>query len=301
MSRVFEAEAFIHVVESGSFTAAADKLGVTKSYASKLVSRLEDRLGVRLLNRSTRKLTVTEAGRAYHEHCAAVLAALEQAEMAATELQIRPRGKLRLSVPSLFGAQHLMGPMTSFKLRYPEVSLEINFADRRVDLLAEGFDLAIRAGVLHEENLTARRLATAAMFPCASPQYLERYGSPQKPEELAHHECLIYAYETLPDTWTLTNGQCEVTVTVSGTLVANYAQMLLEAAIAGLGICFLPHFHTYSYLREGSLVRILPQWQRPDLVPVHAVYPTTRHVPAKTRAFIDHVVEHFRIPAWTSE
>lgn len=301
MSRVFEAEAFIHVMESGSFTAAADKLGITKSYVSKLVSRLEDRLGVRLLNRSTRKLTVTEAGKAYHEHCAAVLAALEQAEMAATELQMKPRGRLRLTVPSFFGGRHLMVPITSFKTRYPEVALEINFADRRIDLLAEGFDLAIRAGLLYEENLTARRLATAAMFPCASREYIERHGLPQKPEDLAQHECLIYAYETLPDTWPMTDGQREVRVTASGTLVANHAQMLIEAAIAGHGICFLPHFHTYPYLREGKLVRILPQWQRPDLVPVHAVYPTTRHIPAKTRAFIDHVVEYFRIPVWSLE
>jgi len=301
MSRVFEAEAFIHVMETGSFTAAADKLGITKSYASKLVSRLEDRLGVRLLNRSTRKLTVTEAGKAYHEHCAAVLAALEQAEMAATELQMKPRGRLRVTVPSFFGARHLLIPIASFKSRYPEVTLEINFADRRIDLLAEGFDVAIRAGLLHEDKLTARRLATATMFPCASREYLEKNGWPQKPEDLAQHECLIYAYEALPDTWAMTDGQREVAVIVSGTLGANYAQMLIEAAVAGLGICFLPHFHTYSYLCEGKLVRVLPQWQRPDLVPVHAIYPTTRHVPAKTRAFIDHVVEHFRIPAWAHE
>jgi DNA-binding transcriptional LysR family regulator len=288
-------------METGSFTAAADKLGITKSYASKLVSRLEDRLGVRLLNRSTRKLTVTEAGKAYHDHCVAVLAALEQAEMAATELQMKPRGRLRLAVPTFFGSRYLLGPIASFKTRYPELTLEVNFADRRIDLSAEGFDLAIRAGLLHEDKSTARRLATAPMFPCASREYLDKHGWPREPEDLVKHECLIYAYEALPDTWAMTDGQREVAVTVSGTLGANYAQMLIEAAVAGLGICFLPLFHTYSYLREGKLVRVLPQWQRPDLVPINAIYPTTRHVPAKTRAFIDHVVEHFRIPVWSRE
>ena len=300
MSRVFEAEAFILVVESGSFTAAADKLGVTKSYVSKLVSRLEDRLGVRLLHRSTRKLAVTEAGRIYHERCAAVLSALEDAEMAATELQMKPRGKLRLTAPSFFGSSHLMQPIAAFKTMYPDVNLEINFVERRVDLLAEGFDLAIRAGILHEENLTARRLANAPIFPCASSEYLARRGSPQQPEDLVHHECLIYAYESRRETWSLSDGQREVAIPVSGSLVANHAQMLLEAACKGLGICYLPHFHSAPYLRNGRLERVLPGWQRRELVPVNAVYPTTRHLPAKTRVFIEHMVAHFRAPEWSA-
>ncbi len=300
MSRVFEAEAFIHVMESGSFTAAADKLGISKSYVSKLVTRLEDRLGVRLLNRSTRNLAATEPGRIYHQRCAAVLAALDEAEMAVTEMQMKPRGRLRLTAPTFLGSCHLMAPIAAFKSIYPDVTLEINFADRRIDLLAEGFDVAIRAGILHEDNLTARRLATAPIFPCASPEYLARRGIPQQPEDLAHHECLIYAYEAIRDTWPLSDGQREVAIPVSGSLVANHAQMLLEAACQGLGLCYLPHFHSAPYLRDGRLVRVLPGWQRRELVPVNAVYPTTRHLPAKTRVFIDHMVEHFRVPVWST-
>lgn len=300
MSRVFEAEAFVHVMESGSFTVAANKLGVTKSYVSKLVTRLEDRLGVRLLNRSTRKLAATEAGRLYHERCAEVLAMLDGAEMAATELQSKPRGRLRVAAPSMFGANYLMSPIAEFKILYPDLALEVNFADRRVDLLAEGYDVAVRAGILREESLSARRLAVAPMFPCASPEYLERRGVPREPEELAQHECLVYAYQTIPGTWMLSNGQRDVSVTVSGSLVANHAQMLLEAASRGLGICYVPQFHSAPYLRNGRLVRVLPDWQRPMPEPVHVVYPTTRHVPAKLRVFIDFLVNHFRIPSWST-
>jgi DNA-binding transcriptional LysR family regulator len=298
MSRVFEAEVFLHVIESGSFTAAAEKLGITKSYASKLVSRLEDRLGVRLLTRSTRKLVATDAGRAYHERCSAVLMALEDAEMAATELQLKPRGRLRLTAPSTFGANHLMVPLAAFKAKYPEVMLEAHFADRRVDILAEGFDLAIRAGILHEENLSARRLAAAPIFPVASPDYLERRGNPMQPEDLVRHDCLVYAYQDIPDAWVLHDGQREVAVPVTGTLVANHAKMLLEAACQGLGICYVPLFHSAPYLRDGRLRRVLSEWQRSALVPINVVFPTTRHMPAKTRVFIDHMVDHFRVPAW---
>jgi DNA-binding transcriptional LysR family regulator len=299
MSRVFEAEVFIHVIESGSFTAAAEKLGITKSYASKLVSRLEDRLGVRLLTRTTRKLMATEAGRAYHERCSAVLSALEDAEMAASELQAKPRGRLRLTAPVFFGTNHLLVPIAAFKMKFPDIFVEVNFSDRRVDILSEGYDAGIRAGLLHEENITARRLATAPIFPVASPEYLARRGEPTKPEDLANHDCLVYAYQDILATWILHDGKREVGVPISGTFVANHAQMLIEAACQGLGICYLPQFHTAPYLRDGRLRRVLPEWQRPALVPIHAIFPSTRHIPAKTRAFVDYMVEHFRIPTWS--
>ncbi|HRI70415.1 MAG TPA: LysR family transcriptional regulator, partial [Polyangium sp.] len=283
-----------------SFTAAADKLGITKSYASKLVSRLEDRLGVRLLTRTTRKLIATEAGQAYHERCSAVLSALEDAEMAASELQAKPRGRLRMTAPAVFGTNHLFEPIVAFNKKFPDIFLEIHFFDRRVDILAEGYDVAIRAGLLHEENVSARRLATAPIFPIASPKYLARRGEPTEPEDLVNHDCLVYAYQDVLATWLLHDGKREVAVPIKAYLVANHAQMLLEAACRGLGICYLPHFHSAPYLRDGRLRRVLPEWQRPTLVPIHAVFPTTRHVPAKTRVFIDHMVDHFRIPAWST-
>lgn len=295
-----EAEAFIRVVECGSFTAAASKLGIGKSYVSKLIGRIEERLGVRLLHRSTRALAVTEAGHAYHERCLAALEALEDAETAATELHVRPRGRLRITVPAVFGATHLIQPLAGFKMNYPELTVEVDFTDRRVDLLAEGYDLAIRAGDVGKENLTVRRIAVAPRFPSASPQYLARRGNPLQPEDLVGHDGLLYAHHAMPNTWTLSNGEREVKVTVTSTFVANHAEMLLEAACRHLGIVFVPLFHTAPYLVDGRLVRVLPGWRHPALVPVHAVFPTTHLIPAKTRAFVDFMVQSFRNPPWST-
>lgn len=299
-SSFLEAEAFIRVVECGSFTAAASKLGIGKSYVSKLIGRIEERLGVQLLHRSTRALSVTEAGNAYYERCLSALEALEEAETAATVLHQRPRGRLRISVPAVFGAAHVVRPLAAFKERYPELTLEVDFTDRRVDLLIEGYDLAIRAGDLGKDELTTRRIATAPRFPCASPHYLTRRGIPSNPEDLAHHDALLYAHHAIPNTWTLSNGEREAKVTVTSTFVANHAVMLLEAAVMHLGIVFVPLFHSAPYLADGRLVRVLPNWRHPALVPVNVVFPTTRLVPAKTRVFVDFMVEAFRVSPWSS-
>lgn len=295
-----EAEAFIQVVECGSFTAAAAKLGVGKSYVSKLIGRIEERLGVRLLHRTTRAIVITDAGRAYHERCLVALEAIEEAEAAATEFHGRPRGRLRMTVPAGFGTAHVIGPLAEFKTKYPDLKLEVDFTDRRVDLLAEGYDLGVRAGELGDENLTARRLSAAPRYLCASASYLARRGTPSQPEDLGGHDGLLYAHNLVPDTWVLSNGEREAKVSVTGTFVANHAQMLLEAACRGLGILFVPLFHSAPYLMDGRLVRVLPGWRHPALVAIHVVYPTTRLVPAKTRAFIDFMVQAFQRSPWSS-
>ena len=297
MNRLSEAEAFVLVVDEGSFTAAARRLGVTKSYASKLVSRLEERLGVRPLQRTTRQLSLTEPGRAYYERCTEVMHALEEAETEATQLQTTPRGRLRITLPTGFGVAYLTGPLAEFKTRYPELTVEAIFTDRQMDLLEEGFDLAIRGGVLPETSLVAQRLANADSVACASEAYLQRRGVPREPEELAKHECLLYAYHTAPGLWKLRGPRGEVAVEVSGTLVANHAHMLVEAACQGLGIVFLPMFHVAPSLREGRLSRVLPEWRAPS--PIHVVFPQARHVPLKVRLFVDFLVEKFRAPPWT--
>ncbi|HVG62300.1 MAG TPA: LysR family transcriptional regulator [Hyalangium sp.] len=296
MSRLFEAEVFVLVVDEGSFTAAARRLAITKSYASKLVTRLEDRLGVRLLQRSTRQLTLTEPGRAYYERCTEVMQTLEQAEDEATSLHAAPRGRLRVTLPTAFGMSYLTGPLAEFKARYPELTLEAVFSDRQVDLLAEGFDLAIRAGDVADTQLITHRLATAEMFVCASKAYLERRGTPREPEELARHECLLYAYHAVPGTWTLQGPRGEISVRVEGTLVANHARMLMEAASQGLGLAFLPVFHTAPYLRDGRLRRVLPGWQR--TVALQALFPHARHLSAKVRVLVDFLAERFRVLPW---
>jgi DNA-binding transcriptional LysR family regulator len=296
MSRLFEAEVFVLVVDEGSFTSAARRLDITSSYASKLVTRLEDRLGVRLLQRTTRKLLLTEPGRAYYERCTEVMKSLEQAENAATWLHAAPRGRLRITLPTAFGMNHLTGPLAEFKARYPELTLEAVFTDRSVDLLAEGFDLAIRVGELLDTQLVAHRLATIEMFVCASPAYLQRRGTPREPEELAHHECMLYSYHALPGTWALQGPRGEVSVQVTGTLVANHARMLVEAACQGLGLIFVPVFHTAPYLRDGRLCRVLPGWQRSVILQV--LFPHARHLPAKVRVFVDFLAERFRVPPW---
>jgi len=298
VSRFFEAEAFVVVVDEGSFTGAAKRLGVTKSYASKLVSRLEDRLGVRLLHRSTRALSLTEPGRTYFERCTEVMRALEEAENVATELQTKLVGKIRLTLPTTLGAYHFMGPLAELKARHPGLLLDAVFLDRHVDLLAEGFDLAIRVGDLSETSLVAQRLATAEMILCAGPAYLERRGAPRAPEDLAAHECLSYAYHELPTSWELASGERQVQIKVSGSLTTNSGQMLVEAACRGLGIIFVPVFHSASQLRDGRLVRVLPGWRRPSPVPIHAVFPAARHVPAKVRVVVQFFKDLLRTPPW---
>ncbi|MBL9008706.1 MAG: LysR family transcriptional regulator [Myxococcales bacterium] len=296
MSRLFEMETFLVVVEAGSFTAAADRLGVTKSYASKLVARLEDRLGARLLQRTTRQLKLTEVGRSYYERCSEAMRALSEAEAEATELQTSPQGRLRISLPSAFAIRHLAGPIAEFKTRYPALTIEAVLLDRKVDILAEGFDLAVRIGDLQDSSLIARKLASVDRAICASPSYLLRRGTPQKPADLIEHDCLLYAYHAVPTTWRFHGPSGETTVEVSGHMVSNHGELLVEAACQGLGLVFCPLFLTAHELRAGRLLRVLPAWRAP--LAISAVFPNARHIPAKVRLFVDFLVSHFAHPCW---
>lgn len=296
MSRLFETEVFVRVVEEGSLTAASRRLGVTTSYASKLVTRLEERLGVPLLIRTTRKLTLTEAGRVYFERCTEVIHSLEAAEAEASELQQTPRGTLRVTLPTGFGVQFVLGPIAEFKGRFPELTLELVFLDRQVDLIAEGYDVAIRAGDLGDSRLIARKLASAERVVCGSPGYLERAGTPAAPEELSRHECLLYAYHAAPSRWKMRGPGGEREVEVSGHMVANHALMLVEAAVQDRGLFYVPVFHTADELRRGRLRRVLPGWGWP--MGVYAVYPPTPRVPTKIRLFVDFMLERMREPPW---
>lgn len=296
MSRLFETELFVRVVEEGSLTAASRRLDVTASYASKLVTRLEERLGVPLLIRTTRKLTLTEAGRLYYERCAEALQNLEAADASVAELQRSPRGRLRVTLPSTFGVRFVLGLLAEFKGLHPDLTLELVFLDRQVDLIGEGFDVAIRAGELGDPRLIARKLVATERVVCGSPAYLERAGAPDSPQSLGRHECLQYAYATTPGRWQMRAGEVEVEVEVSGHMVANSASMLVEAAIHGQGLIFVPMFHVAEALRARKLRRALPTWSWP--MGVYAVYPPTPRVPLKVRLFVDFMVERMREPPW---
>lgn len=296
--------AFARVVDSGSYSAAARRLKTSKSALSAHVQRLEERLGTRLLNRTTRRLSVTEAGAAYYRHCARILAEAEAAEQAATALQREPRGTLRISAPDTFGAMHVAPAIPLFLKHYPELSIDITLSPAHVDLVDEGLDLAIRIGVLADSSLIVRRLAPSRLVPCASPGYLEQHGTPREPREpreLAHHNCLCTGLLPWGDEWRFVGKDGEVRVAVGGTFRSNSAEMLRAAALDGIGIALLPSWAVAEPLRSGALRRVLEPWQPPESS-IYAVYPGNRLMSMKVRAFVDHLARHIgRPPYWDKE
>jgi DNA-binding transcriptional LysR family regulator len=290
--------AFARVVDSGSFSAAARRLGISKSAASAHVQRLEERLGVRLLNRTTRRLSLTEAGAAYYRHCARILAEAESAEQSASALQREPRGTLRISAPDSFGWMHVAPAVPAFLKRYPELSVDINLSAAHVDLLDEGLDLAIRIGVLEDSRLVVRKLALSRLILCAAPAYLEARGMPGEPRELAGHNCLCTGLLPWGDEWRLAGKRGEVRVAVGGSFRSNNAETLRAAALDGLGVAVLPTWAVAGPLRSGALRRVLDGWEPPAST-IYAVYPGNRLMSMKVRAFVDHLVRHFgRAPYW---
>lgn len=300
MDRLAEMEVFVRVVEEGGFSAAARTLDMSKSAVSKRVSALEDRLGARLINRTTRKLALTDAGIAFHARAARIIAEAEEAEAAVSSLQAAPRGVLRVNAPVSFGINHLGGLLPSFLERYPDLSVDLVMNDRFVDLVDEGFDLAIRISSLEDSSLIARRLCGLNRVVVASPDYLARHGAPAHPTDLTRHACLLYTYLRRSGEWTLRHrddGQ-DVRVRVEGAaLRANNGDVLREAAIGGLGVTMMPTFIIGADLVAGRLVRLLPDWED-DTGGIYAVWPSGRFVPAKVRAFVDLLVEAFRRPPW---
>lgn len=287
------------VVEMGSFTSGAERLGMSKSSVSKAITRLEDRLGVRLFNRTTRKLAITEAGQEFYNRCQRILADVEDAELTLSSHQVSPKGVLRITAPLSFGVRHLSATLPDFMARYPDVQVELSLTDRTVDLLDEGFDLAVRIGQLADSSLIARRISPCRVALVASPAYLAARGTPETPAELTAHDCLIYTYTQQPRDWSFV-GEAETTqVKVSGPLAANNGDALHQAALAGLGIARVPTFICWQALASGELVELLPGTSPSSSA--YAVYPHNRHVSAKVRAFVDFLVERFGpAPYWDS-
>jgi DNA-binding transcriptional LysR family regulator len=290
--------AFARVVDSGSFSAAARRLKISKSAVSAHVQRLEQRLGVRLLHRSTRRLSLTEAGAAYYRHCARILAEAEAAEQAAGALQREPRGTLRISAPDSFGWMHVAPAVSAFLERYPDLGVDISLSAAHVNLVDEGLDLAIRIGVLEDSPLVVRKLAPSRLILCAAPAYLKQHGTPRAPGELARHNCLCNNLLPWGDEWRLIGKGGEVRVAVGGSFRSNSAAMLGAAAVDGLGIALLPSWAVPEPLRKGALRRVLAAWEPPAST-IYAVYPGNRLMSMKVRAFVDHLARAFgRTPYW---
>jgi len=297
MDALTDIAVFVRVVERGSFTLAANDLALSRAVVSKYLSRLEDRLGARLLHRTTRRLSLTEAGATLFEASRGALERIEEAEAVVAQFQSKPRGRLRVSAPMSFGILHLGPAMADFARAYPEITLDVRLDDRFVNLVEDGFDVAVRIGALTDSSLVARKLAVTRALACASPAYLAEHGEPETPEDLATHNCLVYSY--LADLWRFTapDGR-EIPVAVKGSLRINNGIVLAEAAVAGHGILVTPSFYVAPLLRSGRLKQVLSRYKVTELG-IHAVYPQRGHVPPKVRVFVDFLVQRFgRRPDW---
>ena len=288
---------FVTVVRHGSFSSAARELAMSPQLVSKYVARLEDRLGVRLFNRSTRRLSLTEAGLAYSERCRQVLDDIDEMESAMGDLAARPRGTLRINAPMSFGVTHLAPAVAAYQVSHPDVSVEMQMSDRVVDVVAEGFDLAVRIGRLEESALVARQLAPCRLVVCASPGYLDRHGTPATPAELEQHNCLIYSYYSTRGDWSFERNGERATVHVDGSFIANNGDAVTQAAIAHMGIILQPTFIVGDALRDGRLKIVLEDHALPDLG-VYAVYAHRNYLSAKVRTFVDFLAGHFGNPPY---
>jgi len=294
MDRLGEMQAFIAVVDQGGFTGAADRLGISKSAVSKHVSALEARLGARLLNRTTRRVSPTEIGLQYYDRARAVLDTAEEADALVAAHQESPRGKLKVSAPLSFGTLHLSPLIAEFLCDHPDVSIDLSLDDRRIDLIDGGFDIAIRIGTLEDSSLMARKLATLRRLFVASPGYLEAQGKPATLAELSRHQLLHYSFLSSGNFWKVNTPTGEERqVRTGGRIAANNGEILVDAAIAGLGIAYCPAFLASRALASGTLVEILADHPQPD-TDLHAVYPPGRYVQPKTRAFIDFLAAKLR-------
>ncbi len=300
MDRLAGIEAFVRVVESGSFVRAAERLSLSTSALSQRVADLESHLGARLLNRTTRRLSLTESGQAFYERSVALLADLEEAELLAASSAASPRGTLRLTCAHAIGVQRLAPAIAAFHGRHPQLRFDIVSTDRFVDLVDEGFDLAVRVGFVGSDQLVARKLGSMQMMLCASPAYLARRGTPRSIAELAGHDLLTYTYARNPRVWQLLAPDgAVVEVKAGGSLNANSGEVLSAAAAAGLGIIYEPDFHVGPYLADGRLVRVLPDHHAP-VGDIWAVYPSRRHLSAKVRLFVEHLAQAFAAPPSTA-
>jgi DNA-binding transcriptional LysR family regulator len=299
MDKLSSMRAFVKVVEHGSFSDAARAIRLSRSAVSKHVMDLEQELGVQLLNRTTRSASPTENGRAYYERAVAILAEIEEADLAVTRNQAEPRGLLRVNAPMSFGTLHLGPALAEFMEKYPELQIQVTLSDEQLDAVQEGFDVTLRIAELASSSLIARRLLGVDRVFCASPAYIERRGAPAHPKDLKNHDCLTYGFLATGNQWKLTGPDGEHWLSVPWKLCANNAEVLKQAAVKARGIALLPTFIAGSALEAGELLQVLDNYRAPEIA-LYAIYPPTRHLTSKVRLFIDFLVARFSDRTWVT-
>lgn len=281
---------FCHVISAGSLSAAGRELGISSAVISRRLQKLERRLGVRLLQRTTRRLAQTDIGIGYHERCASALAAVEEAEAFVRGRAPNIRGTLKVSVPTSFGRLHIAPWLKGFMDKYPDLALQIDLSDSFSNVVAEGLDLAIRITSLRKSTLVARKLTTNRRVLCASPEYLKRFGAPRTLRDLGDHKTLAASNHT---TWLLDGPSGSATVKVNSAIATNSSDLVREATLAGMGIALRSTWDVGLLLKSGQLKRVLPQYRGSSDVCIYAVYPSSRQVPVKVRAFVDYIAKTY--------
>ncbi len=299
MDRFENMNAFVRVVEAGSISAAADRMDVAKSMVSRRLKELEEHLGVELFHRTTRQMNLTDSGRAFYQQSVRILADILEAEHATSQFHGALRGSLKIALPLSFGLMHLGPAISEFMQAHPEITFDLDFNDRQVDILTEGFDLAIRIASLSDSSLIARRLAPIQAIMCASPAYLEHMGEPQSPEELISHRCLVYNLISNFENWNLYDTQGHLIKTkIIPYLKASNGEFLRDAAVDGLGIILMPTFIVHREIESGALKPLLTEY-KPSSLAAYAIYPQTRHLSQRVRAFVEFLIKRFEgSPYW---
>jgi len=299
MDRFENMGAFIRIVEAGSISGAADRLGVAKSAISRRLKELEEHLGVELFHRTTRRMNLTDTGRAFYHQSVRILEDVLETELATSQAHGTLKGSLKIALPSTFGLMHMGSAINEFLQAHPQIEFNLDFNDREVDLIQEGFDLAIRIANLPDSSLIARRLAPIQTVMCASPVYLEQMGIPQSPDELGEHQCLVYSLLRDFEYWHLTDSSGkEIKTKIHPYLKASTGEFLKDAAVEGRGITLLPSFIAYKEIERGALVQILKEYKLPQM-DAYAIYPQTRHLSQRVRAFVDFLIKRFEgTPYW---
>ncbi|MBC45169.1 MAG: LysR family transcriptional regulator [Thalassospira sp.] len=300
MEQVSRLQVFLAVAKTQSFSKAGKELGISAPAVSKHIQALEERLSVKLFNRTTRLVNLTEEGALYADRISKVVEDLEEAENELHDLKACPTGTLKVNAPTAFGSHCLVQPLVEFANKYPNVVLDIDFDDRHVDVLSEGYDVVLRIGALPDSSLIARKLAPCPIYVCASPAFIEKFGMPQTPADLANLPATAYTRHHAQNTWSYkgpdgTTGQVEL----KQTLKANHADIMLEAAKAGLGITILPIFSCHGALASGDLVRLLPEYTIHPARNLYAIFPHKRSLASRVRLFVDHMTESMKQLPWT--
>ena len=298
MDKLTSMQAFLHVARLGSFSAAAGEMGLSKAMVSRHIGRLENDLGVQLINRTTRNLSLTEVGIAYRDRAREILNEIEETELAVSTLSSEPRGTLRIMAPTSFGSFHLARAIADYRRVYRRVSIDLQLTERTPDMVEEGLDMAIRIGGLEDSSLVAQRLAEVRSVVCAAPEYLQAHGTPHTPAELVNHNCLIYSARLPADQWQFSDGDRVYRMHINGDVHSNVGDALRTAAIQGCGLAQLPMYMIGLDIKAGRLHPVLEDYA-PPARPVYAVYLHRRHLSAKVRTFVDFLAKRFQpVPYW---